>query len=76
MIDPNNKEWMDQLRNSNDQQFSKLLNDQMKKRKQKKYKEELKKSQEEALQSLKDKYTAQPSSPLADMLTKMLNQKR
>ncbi|MBT2659129.1 hypothetical protein J7E81_28560 [Bacillus sp. ISL-18] len=77
MSDPN-QEWMEQLQKLNQQQFKSMLDEQAKKRRKNKVRENLKKSQEETLQSLKDKYATpanQPPSSLADMLKNLFNQK-
>ncbi|MEH7094385.1 hypothetical protein [Neobacillus vireti] len=77
MSDPN-KEWMDQLQKLNQQQFKNMLDAQAKKRRKNKFRENLKKSQNEAFQSLKDKYATpanQPTSSLSDMLKNLFNQK-
>jgi hypothetical protein len=77
MSDPN-QEWMEQLQKLNKQQFKNMLDEQAKKRRKNKVRENLKKSQEETFQSLKDKYAPpanQPTSSLADMLKNLFNQK-
>ncbi|ULT59246.1 hypothetical protein L1999_12255 [Neobacillus drentensis] len=73
-----NQEWLEQLQKLNQQQFKNMLDEQAKKRRKNKFRENLKKSQEESFQSLKDKYATpanQPTSSLADMLKNLFNQK-